>query len=218
MTSRNIRVTAKSGVTVEDVSPSFSFHFRNESSIIAVVSDIFAKFSSVSAAAALLLGSGRSDASVEKSRLLEFTPNVEGKPVEPLILKPPRVREMTPKQFAGHRSHSSHVSGKGRGGGGSYYPPSTPVATPTPLPTATPRITYVPSPTPKPIPTATPLSVVNIELANGALLYGAVIVKSAAGITFKPITEDRIYKIPRILLAEKTIKELQLTPEEAQSK
>jgi hypothetical protein len=72
--------------------------------------------------------------------------------------------------------------------------------------------TYPPNPTstPTPIPRAIPVDrPIRIELTNGAVIYGTVLAKSAAGITIRGLDEKN-YKIPRVLLAANTISALQL--------
>jgi hypothetical protein len=55
--------------------------------------------------------------------------------------------------------------------------------------------------------------VTRIELTNGAVIHGTVLVKSAAGITFKGL-DQKSYKIPRLILAPSTIAALALPPEQ----
>lgn len=143
---------------------------------------------------------------------------------------------------AGHRSHASHSSHySGTSGGGAYYvppvqsspttprypaaaslaPPSPPAVASTPAPArrAAPGYTGGVTATPVPQQIAPSASTVTqtqtrIELANGAVIYGAILAKSAAGITFKGL-DGRNYKVPRILLSTATIASLALPAEQA---
>jgi hypothetical protein len=54
--------------------------------------------------------------------------------------------------------------------------------------------------------------VTRIELTNGAVIYGTVLVKSSAGITLKGV-DQKSYKIPRVILAAPTIASLALPSE-----
>ncbi len=183
------------------------------------------KWSSVSAAAAALVGLHRADASPGHPSGPEEALGNGRIPLEPLVLGPAPVRVISEQLFAGHRSHASHAShssgSSGRvpsshsshashasssTGGGSYYVPPTvaPRVAPTPAVQriypprpATPAATPGQSPPAQLAPSSpTNLSPMRIELTNGAVVYGVVMVKSAAGITVT-IAEKR-YKIPRI--------------------
>jgi hypothetical protein len=55
--------------------------------------------------------------------------------------------------------------------------------------------------------------VTRIELTNGAVIYGTVLAKSAAGITFKGV-DRKDYKIPRMILAPSTVAALALPAEQ----
>jgi hypothetical protein len=182
------------------------------------------KWPSLSAAAAMLLGLQRSEATPsETSKTEELN---KGDPFEPLILKPAKTRTILEHLFAGHsshRSHSSHSSHSSGSSGGprSYYPAPAPTASNYVAPN-TPRPSYSaapfyapPSVAPRVAPTPTPVTgpVVRIDLTNGAVIYGTVLVKSPAGITFRGV-DQKNYKIPRLILAPSTIAALALpTPE-----
>lgn len=123
----------------------------------------------------------------------------------------------------GHRSHASHYSGTtaapyttspptvAPAPAPRYVPPAQLVRPIVPLP-ATPRLVqpaeiarrYMPA-----TPTPEALTLTQIELTNGALLFGAVLVKSGAGIVFETVDSKR-YKIPRVLLSPNTIGKLNL--------
>lgn len=155
------------------------------------------RWSSVSAAVAVLLGSGRSNAA--KTEL--FTDETAKKgddQFEPLILQPPAAKTISEQQFAGHVSHSSHASHASHAShySGSYSQPYS-TATPNTSPTA-------PAPTP---------IVTRIELADGKVIYGTVYVKSAAGITFKG-PDGNLNKLERQQLSARTIAELGLPQEQ----
>lgn len=176
------------------------------------------KWPSVSTAAAMLLGLQQTEANTpEVSR----PDRKKDDPFEPLILAPPKTKTIPEHLFAGHQSHSSHSSGSsGRvrspGGSGGYYTPSTRSYTPAPkyVP-STPRPSYSPSAysTVAPRLTATPVgttvATVRIDLTNGAVIYGQVLVKSAAGITFTAL-DGKNYKVPRLILSAATISALRL--------
>jgi hypothetical protein len=55
--------------------------------------------------------------------------------------------------------------------------------------------------------------VTRIELTNGAVIYGTVLVKSSAGITLKGV-DQQSYKIPWVILAAPTIASLALPSEQ----
>lgn len=183
------------------------------------------KWPSVSAAAAMLLGLQRSDANtgeVSKPESLK-----SGDPYEPLILKPSKSKFIPEQLFAGHRSHSSHSShssgssGSGHASHASHasgtssgsYTPTTPSYVP--LSTPRPSSSIAPQTTPRPTPIPTPIeeSVSRIDLTNGAVIYGTVLAKSAAGITFRGV-DQKDYKIPRLILSQSTISALALPAEQ----
>src|SRR6266566_4382221 len=99
-------------------------------------------WSSVSAAAAALVGaSSRAPASQEALDIEKAKPG-GGDPYEPLILKPPAIKVIPEQRFAGHVSHASHASHASHySGSGNYQPPATPAATPTPRPPVYPTAT-----------------------------------------------------------------------------
>jgi hypothetical protein len=177
-------------------------------------------WSSVSAAAAALLGS--SNRTVADKVISNDEPKIgDGNPYEPLILKPPGVKIIPEQRFAGHRSHASHASHASHySGSGGYAPPA---ATPYYSPPATaapvyPRASAVTSPeastSPTPSPSPSPSAAANrIELVNGTVMYGTVLRKSAAGITMNG-WDGKNYKFERKRLSARTIAELQLPPEE----
>ncbi|MEY2484196.1 MAG: hypothetical protein QOK24_2724 [Verrucomicrobiota bacterium] len=179
--------------------------------------NLFKKWPSVSTAAAMLLGLQRTEANT--TELTGSDEVKKGEPYEPLILKPPKVKVIPEHLFAGHTSHSSHSS-HSSGSGSSSSRPYTPVA-PSYVPVA-PRATYTPyggysraTPAPRatPIPNSTPESLTRIDLTNGAVIYGTLLTKSAAGITLKGM-DQKSYKIPRLILAGSTIASLALPPEQ----
>lgn len=188
--------------------------------------ELFRRVSSVSAAISMLFA-GKAEGNTGNPTL----PKIEGgndDSFKPIVINPPAPREMDSMQFAGHSSHashSSHYSGSGSSGSGSGsssgygtyttptptvtpLPTSTPIPTPRPTPFPTPRPTITPTPTPIPQASAAPF--VSLEFKNGAIFYGQVLVKSPAGITFQ--TLNKVQKIPRELLTEKTITKLGLGP------
>ena len=208
------------------------------------IKKLIGKISSVSAAAAALVGS--TDAHGHQGGPLpSIRPDSgrkDGDPIEPLLLKPSPIPELSEAQFAGHRSHSSHrshySSNSGHSShysGTSYVAPSRTYVTPsptfqssTPRPAAQPAYPYVApssvnpvrSATPFPAPRATPIptpgssvATTRIEFTNGAILYGTVLVKSAAGISFRSL-DGKTYKLPRVLLTANTISALNLPSEE----
>lgn len=158
-------------------------------------------WSSVSAAAAVLLGlSNRAAAS--KPLQNEDTAKIgDGDPYQPLILKPPPAKLIPEDRFAAHSSHSSHASHASHAshysGSGSYIAPAA-TASPSSSATATVSSAYE-SPT-------------RIELASGTVIYGTNLTKSAAGITFTG-SDNKTHKIARNLLSNSTITELALPPE-----
>lgn len=179
--------------------------------------DLLRKWPSVSAAVAMLLGMERTEASSADVTISENPKN--GDPFEPLLLKPSKTQIIPERLFAGHRSHSSHASHASGSSSRSYVPsrpnyvvPSVPRPSVVPsysAPAATPRT----SPKPALAPTPTPNSLTRIELTNGAVIYGTVLVKSAAGITLKGI-DQKSYKIPRLILTPSTIASLALPSEQ----
>lgn len=197
------------------------------------------KWPSVSAAIAALLGFERSSGIPAPPCSTE---TCSGDTVDPLILKPPAVKILPTRLFAGHTSHSSHSShssGSSVGGhashtshashvsgtsGGSYNPGTyVPLY---PVPPTTPSVASTASPAPQsittapssatpttPSPISTPATVMRVELTNGAVIYGRVLVKSGAGITLQTLDLQR-YKIPRLILTAYTISRLELPPEQ----
>lgn len=175
------------------------------------------KWSSVSAVAATLLGTSR--ASTNPGQL----PSVDGRvpgdddTYKPLVLSLPNVKIIPEARFAGHsshrshsshsshRSHSSHYSGSGTQTYPSYSPPSSYSA---PKPTVAP----IPPALPRTVPITEPAS--RIELTNGTVVYGNLLTKSAAGITFKS-TDGNTYKVERRWLTTPTISALGLPAEQA---
>ena len=185
-------------------------------------------WSSVSAAAAALLGANRVPASVPAPG---NDPSQMGsrEPYEPLILKPAAVKVLPEERFAGHVSHSSHASHASHysGSSGSYQQPdsaptavpaySAPVATPLPFAPTYPRAIPVTPAQPKVTATPAAAEVIRIELANGTIVYGTLLVKSAAGITFEGM-DGKAYKIGRKDLSARSTVELALPPEERPGK
>ena len=192
--------------------------------------NLLRKWPSVSTAAAMLLGLQRTEASTGEVDIASDLR--KGDPVEPpLVLRPSKIKVVPGHLFAGHRSHSSHSSHSSGSSGGhashashssgtssGAYTPTTPnyVA---PIP---PRSTYpvipnystpamAPQASPRPTPSARPTT--RIELTNGAVIYGTVLVKSAAGITLQGV-DQKTYKIPRLILATSTVVSLALPPEQ----
>jgi len=171
-------------------------------------------WSSVSAAAAVLLGS--SNRASASSGLPAEGPQIGGgEPYEPLILKPPAGRTIPEEQFAAHTSHASHASHASHSshysGAGSYQAPtySPPPSTPAP--------TYArPSPAASQASTPAPDTPTRIELANGTVMYGTGLVKSSAGITMKG-SDGKTYKFERKQLSARTIIDLGLPAEERSS-
>ena len=181
------------------------------------------KWSSVSAAAAVLLGSNRAPANNPVPET--DAPKIgDGDTFEPLILKPPGAKVIPEERFAGHRSHASHASHRSHAshysGSSGYQPDFTPartptylppVATPTPVPPTYPPAHPVASVQPQ-VEATTPPPVNRIELANGTSIYGNLLTKSAAGITLKG-WDGKTYKFERNRLSARTIAEIGL-PEE----
>lgn len=180
------------------------------------------KWSSVSAAAAVLLGTSRASATPGQLPGVEPKPADDGDTYEPLVLTPPNVKMIPEARFAGHsshrshsshsshRSHSSHYSGSGTRtypsySAPSYSPPSSYVA---PRPTVAPMPRAPVQTTPNPNPAS------RIELTNGTVVYGNLLTKSAAGITFTS-TDGNTYKVERRWLTAPTIAALGLPPEQA---
>lgn len=186
--------------------------------------ELLRKISSLSTAAAAFVGT----ASVPESAARSLDPAQAPVPIEPLLLKPAPVTELSEQLFAAHRSHSSHRSHySGSTRHSSHYSATTYTAPPPPVyRAATPRPPVVPAtrlaaPTPMPaapratappIARAIPADTARIDLTNGAILYGTVLVKSAAGISFRSLG-GKTYKLPRILLSARTIAALNLPPE-----
>jgi hypothetical protein len=173
----------------------------------------FKKWPSVSTAAAMLLGLQRAEA--VPGDVMKEEPKTSD-PFEPLILKPAKTKIIPEHLFAGHRSHSSHSSHSSgsSGGGRNYYTPAAPLY----VPPTRPRPTYSSTPyypaasiAPRVAPTPTPVTAAatRIELTNGAVIYGTVLTKSAAGITIKGV-DQKNYKIPRLILAPSTVTALAL--------
>jgi L-lactate utilization protein LutC len=157
-------------------------------------------WSSVSAAAAVLLGFSNRAAS--KPLQNDDTAKIgDGSPYEPLILKPSPTKLIPEERFATHVSHSSHASHASHAshysGSGSYVAPAA-TASPASSAIATPASAYE-------VPT-------RIELASGTVIYGTNITKSAAGITFTG-SDNKTHKVARNLLSNRTITELALPPE-----
>jgi hypothetical protein len=164
-------------------------------------------WSSVSAAAAVLLEtSSRANASNPLS-VPEKPKAGDGDPYEPLILKPPAVKLISEERFAGHRSHASHASHASHySGSGAYQPPASGSPSPS-LDDARPKATPTPSSP------ATSESPTRIEFINGAVLYGWVLTKSAAGITLRG-GDGKTYKFERRQLSPQAIVDLSLPREE----
>jgi hypothetical protein len=175
------------------------------------------KWSSVSAAAAVLLGSSsRAPASIP-SAVDETAKSRDKEPFEPLVLKPAATKIIPEERFAGHVSHSSHASHASHAshysGSGAYQPYAATPAPPRP---------DVPAPSAAPATTggsggyySAPQVPHRIELTSGKVIYGDVQVKSAAGITLRG-WDGKSYKFDRSQLTARTIAELGL-PEQRQS-
>ncbi len=171
------------------------------------------QWSSVSAAAAVLVGSsGASKANIaptnEGTRKLGDAP-----PIEPLVLKPAKVKSIPEERFAGHRSHSSHSSHASHySGSGGYQPNAQPAA-----PVYSPAQAVVPpaAAPAAPIYYAVPQLPHRIEMTSGTAIYGDVQAKSAAGITLRG-WDGKSYKFDRSQLTARTIAELGL-PEQQQA-
>ena len=184
--------------------------------------NLLRKWPSVSAAAAMLLGLQRTDANTPEGSVT-VEPQ-KGEPYEPLILKPSQGKVIPEHLFAGHRSHSSHSSHSSGSSGGGHashashssgtssggYVPPAPNYVPT-VPRTYPTTTPKPRAAVAPKPTAEQL--IRIDLTNGAVIYGTLLTKSAAGITLKCL-DQKSYKIPRLILASSTIVALSLPPEQ----
>ena len=183
-------------------------------------------WSSVSAAAAVLLGSSSRAPGNIPAAQDEATKVGNGETFEPLVLKPAKVQTIPEERFAGHRSHSSHSSHRSHSSHSSHYsgsgsyrpsqpyspPAAAPVYSPPPPVVAPPAAAVAPTASYVPSPSQTPQS---IELVNGTIIYGTVLVKSAAGITLKG-WDGKSYKFERKQLSAHTIAEQGL-PEESQS-
>jgi len=174
-------------------------------------------WSSVSAAAAVLLGSsGKASANIPLP-VLEGTKDGEGNVYGPLILKPHGLTTMSEERFAGHRSHSSHSSHRSHASHSSHYsgagyraPANPPVYSP-PAPPAP----AVSNPTVPPRSLSPTRNQIRVELENGTIIYGTVIVRSAAGITVTA-SDGKTYKFIRKQLSARTISDLVLPPEQSQ--
>jgi hypothetical protein len=171
------------------------------------------KWSSVSAAAAMLVGSNR--ASATKGELPDIDKNVSGggDPYEPLVLKPPAARVIPEARFAAHTSHASHASHashySGSGASQTYPSDTPPPSYSAPRPTA--AQTSTPPAAVRTAPSTGPAS--RIELTNGTVVYGILLTKSAAGITFTS-SDGNTYKVERRWLTANTIATLGLPPEQ----
>lgn len=176
-------------------------------------------WSSVSAAAAVLLGSsGRASANVPQATV-EGPKLGEGDVYEPLILKPHGTKTMSEERFAGHRSHSSHSSHRSHASHSSHYSgagyraPANPSRAYSP---PAPPAPAVPNPTVPPRPSLSPTgNLIRVELENGTIIYGNVIVRAAAGITVTA-SDGTTYKFTRKQLSARTISDLVLPPEQSQ--
>lgn len=177
------------------------------------------KWSSVSAAAAVLLGSSsRAPANIPPA--VDETSRPKGKePYEPLILKPAITKIIPEQRFAGHVSHSSHSSHRSHSshysGSGAYQPSAQPAA-----PAYSPAQAVAPPAAAQAVAPpavgyyAAPQLPHRIELTSGAKIYGDVQVRSAAGITLRG-WDGKSYKFDRSQLTAHTIAELGL-PEQQQ--
>jgi hypothetical protein len=179
---------------------------------------LFRAISSVSTAVAVLLGLNKSGVSTAQN----LVPAVEGskeKSFEPLVLKPTEPKVMDAFRFADHWSHSSHSSHASHSSHSSHYSSSFIQAPGAPTVAAAnqeimpntgageiklvrldeSRIREEPD---------TPVS--RIQFRSGTILFGQVLVKSAAGITLQ--AQDRnIYKIPVQFLSDTTVAEFKLS-------
>jgi hypothetical protein len=174
-------------------------------------------WSSVSAAAAALVGASSRAPASQEALDIEKAKLGGGDPYEPLILKPPAIKVIPEQRFAGHVSHASHASHASHySGSGNYQPPATtpaPTATPTysppsavVYPSAAPATSQQSSASTSSLPSAGPS---RIELVSGTIFYGTVLTKSAAGITLRG-WDGKNYKFERTKLSARTIAELGL--------
>jgi hypothetical protein len=171
------------------------------------------KWSSVSAAAAMLVGPNRTAATKGEVPDIDQKVSGGGDPYEPLVLKPPAARIIPEARFADHTSHASHASHashySGSGASQTYPSYSPPPSYSAPSPTA--AQTPTPPAAVRAAPSVGPPS--RIELTNGTVVYGNLLTKSGAGITF--ISSDgNTYKVERRWLTANTIAALGLPLEQ----
>jgi len=180
------------------------------------------KWSSVSAAAAVLLGTSRASSTHGQLPGVEPKASGDGNTYEPLVLTPPSVKTIPEARFAGHSSHRSHSSHSSHRSHSSHYSGSETRTYPSYSPPSySPPSSYVaPRPTVAPIPPAPVQTTPNtnpasrIELTNGTVVYGTLLTKSAAGITFTS-TDGNTYKVERRWLTAPTVAALGLPAEQA---
>jgi hypothetical protein len=183
------------------------------------------KWPSLSTAAAVLLGLHRTEARTTDTDIISDSGKRDS--FEPLVLKPSDTKVIPAHLFAGHSSHSSHSSGSSSGHAShashssgtssGVYTPRAPSYI-APLPPRSNSLTaprYTAPTTPRTAAEITPPQIASarIELTNGAVIYGTVLVKSTAGITLRGL-DQKSYKIPRLILASSTITSLALPPDQ----